>query len=67
MCPVEKSTADARLKGETWPTRAHARNGVRLVIIPHPSRRCVIWQETGAVTWARETLRAAGVLPVPSA
>ena len=48
-------------------TREHARNGVRLVIIPHPSRRCVIWQETGAVTWARETLRAADVLPSPPA
>lgn len=42
----------------------HARNGVRLVMIPHPSPLCRLWHVPGAVDRAREVLRVTGVLPV---
>lgn len=35
----------------------------RLVVLPHPSGRCRLWNESGAYERAREVLREAGALP----
>lgn len=35
----------------------------RLVVLPHPSGRSMVWNTPGAIERARDTLRAVGVLP----
>jgi hypothetical protein len=38
-------------------------DGGHVVLLPHPSGRCILWNQPDAITKARNLLRAAGALP----